>query len=88
MEDQTTYAEHPTVYTSVEGSADPVVDTGEWVLVRQKRDKLLQDSDWTQLPDVVMDAGLQQQWKTYRQQLRDITAQPDPFNIVWPTPPA
>lgn len=88
MEDQTTYVEHPTVYTSVEGSTDPVVDTGEWVLVRQKRDKLLQDSDWTQLPDVVMDAGLQQQWKTYRQQLRDITAQPDPFNIVWPTPPA
>ena len=29
-----------------------------------------------------------QAWRTYRQQLRDVTSQPDPFNIVWPTPPS
>jgi hypothetical protein len=27
-------------------------------------------------------------WAAYRQALRDVTLQPDPFNIVWPTPPA
>ena len=28
-----------------------------------------------------------QQWQAYRQALRDITEQPDPFNIVWPETP-
>ena len=28
-----------------------------------------------------------QPWLDYRQALRDITKQPDPMNIDWPTPP-
>ena len=57
----------------------------EWDSVRNKRDLLLLDCDWTQLPDVVL--SNKDQWVTYRQELRDITTQPDPFNIIWPTPP-
>lgn len=26
-------------------------------------------------------------WEPYRQELRDVTSQSDPFNIVWPTLP-
>ena len=53
--------------------------------VRYKRDKLLQASDWTQLPDVP--EKTKQAWAGYRQALRDITTQPDPANIVWPQEP-
>jgi len=53
--------------------------------IKIKRNALLAESDWTQLPDVVL--SNKEQWATYRQQLRDITTQSDPFNIVWPSKP-
>jgi hypothetical protein len=64
---------------------DPRTPETEWPLVRSKRNSLLAQSDWTQLPDVSFVD--QQQWATYRQALRDVTDQPDPFNIVWPVAP-
>jgi len=52
--------------------------------VRDRRDRLLQETDWMALSDVVMEPY----WAEYRQQLRDITAQEGfPFNVVWPTKP-
>ena len=57
----------------------------QWDIVKQQRDTLLQQSDYTQLPDVPLDN--KPAWATYRQELRDVTNQPDPFNIVWPIPP-
>lgn len=59
----------------------------EWSNVRIKRDALLAKSDWVVLPDVTMDPIVKDNWITYRQALRDITNQPDPFNIIWPTSP-
>lgn len=57
----------------------------QWEETRMKRNALLGDSDWTQLSDV---SGIDKTaWATYRQQLRDITTQADPFNITWPTEP-
>lgn len=56
-----------------------------WVFIRDKRNKLLVDCDWTQLPDASADAAA---WATYRQALRDITTQADPFAIVWPESPS
>lgn len=51
--------------------------------VRAERKRLLQESDWTQLPDAPVD---QARWAVYRQALRDITAQPGfPNNVTWPT---
>ena len=64
---------------------DPRTPDTEWPLVRAERDRRLLATDWTQLPDVPLAA--QEAWAEYRQQLRDITAQPDPFNIVWPVAP-
>jgi hypothetical protein len=64
---------------------DPRTNETQWVLVKSQRNKLLADSDWTQLPDVTL--SNKTEWATYRQELRDITKQTDPFNIIWPTPP-
>jgi hypothetical protein len=56
------------------------------IQARASRAELLQASDWTQLPDVPQ--ALKDSWATYRQALRDITAQSGfPRNIIWPTQP-
>lgn len=57
----------------------------QWESVTLQRNSLLAASDWTQLPDVPLTT--KQAWADYRQALRDITMQTDPFNIVWPTKP-
>ena len=57
----------------------------KWVEVRKERDSLLVKSDFSQLPDVTSNKDA---WAAYRQQLRDITSQPDPFNINWPSRPS
>lgn len=64
---------------------DPRTPETEWPLVRAKRDRLIAATDWTQLPDVPL--ATKEAWANYRQALRDVTLQPDPFNIVWPTAP-
>jgi hypothetical protein len=64
----------------------PAPDTeAQWVFIRTERNKLLADCDWTQLPDAPADAAA---WATYRQALRDVTTQADPFAIVWPESPS
>jgi len=57
------------------------VDT-QWQVVRTQRNQMLKDSDWTQVADAPVDKA---EWATYRQELRDITQQADPFNLTWPT---
>lgn len=51
----------------------------------EKRNKLLTDSDWTQLPDVSVDKAA---WAAYRQKLRDLTDQTGfPSSVIWPEAP-
>lgn len=57
----------------------------QWNVIRAERNKLLVESDWTQLPDAPVDAAA---WATYRQALRDVTTQANPFAIVWPQGPS
>ena len=64
---------------------DPRTPQTEWDEVRKKRDALLRDTDFTQLSDSPKN---KQNWAAYRQALRDITKQADPFNLTWPTPPS
>lgn len=53
--------------------------------VREQRNKLLANTDWTQLPDSPIDGSI---WITYRQELRDIPSQPGfPWEINWPNSP-
>ena len=61
---------------------DPRTHQTQWPMVRAERDAKLAASDWTQLPDVPL--ATKEAWAVYRQALRDITNQPDPFNITWP----
>jgi hypothetical protein len=53
--------------------------------VRGHRNRLLKESDWTQVADAPVD---QAAWAAYRQALRDVTAQEGfPHNVTWPTQP-
>ena len=42
------------------------------IAVRDRRNKLLQVSDWTQMPDSPLSESKKTEWATYRQQLRDM----------------
>ena len=53
--------------------------------VRKERDRLLAESDWTQVPDAPVN---QAAWATYRQALRDVPEQAGfPEDINWPQIP-
>ena len=55
--------------------------------IRDERNKLLQECDWSQSRDI--SDSVATLWQPYRQELRDITSQTGfPFNIEWPTKPA
>ena len=43
-----------------------------WVEFREKRDRLLQASDWTQMSDSPLSDTKKAEWATYRQALRDL----------------
>jgi len=52
--------------------------------VRAERDKLIASCDWMGMSDVTMSA----EWATYRQALRDVTAQEGfPLDVTYPTKP-
>ena len=61
-----------------------------WEAVRTQRNALLAASDWTDTFSAPTRLGQEtyEAWQTYRQALRDITAQDDPNNVTWPTAPS
>jgi hypothetical protein len=59
----------------------------QWEDIRVIRNQYLTQSDWTQLPDSPLTIEEKADWATYRQELRDVTQQSDPFNIIWPIKP-
>ena len=53
--------------------------------IRQERNTLLSECDWTQVSDAPVN---QAAWQTYRQALRDVTSQEGfPYDVTWPTKP-
>ena len=56
-----------------------------------QRNDILKDCDWTVLPDAPLSADMVAKWKTYRQELRDITKQAsfnnDQPSVTWPNQP-
>jgi hypothetical protein len=65
----------------------PATDEQISLSVRTERDRLLSESDWTQLPDV--SEAIKNLWLPYRQSLRDITIQSGfPQNVSWPIRPS
>ncbi len=59
-----------------------------WARVRNHRDILMKETDWTQTGDAPLTADQKQAFADYRQALRDIPqTYPDPDNVVWPDKP-
>ena len=55
--------------------------------IRNKRNRLLYESDWTQLPDTPLTAEKKSAWQSYRRELREFPAVCDPHNPAWPLSP-
>lgn len=65
---------------------DNRTDEEKWFNIREKRNRRLLETDWTQARDVTLSND--SAWKTYRQQLRDLpTSQSDPDDVVFPKKP-
>lgn len=74
----TTKAEHEAAYQAR-------LDADKAESVRSERDQKLKDTDWMGMSDVTMS----DEWKAYRQELRDIPAQAGfPNTITWPDEPS
>ncbi len=78
-------------YTATPRTADDIAaykamkDAEQAKAVRSSRVEKLKDSDWTQVADAPVDKAA---WATYRQELRDISAQTGfPWAVEWPTQP-
>lgn len=67
---------------------EPDYEGEEAARVRQERNKLLAESDWTQLIDSPFSNDSNGVWQAYRQALRDVPNQEGfPFDIEWPQKP-
>ena len=65
-------------------AAAPSQEEIKWARVRMIRNEKLKLTDWRASSDLT----LSDEWKTYRQALRDVPTQTDPDNITWPTEPS
>ena len=69
-----------------EGNTPQPAGPDAWEAIRQKRDQLIRDSDWTMIPGASVD---QAQWSAYRQVLRDLPqTYENAEDVVWPTVPS
>lgn len=70
----------------MDADARAALDANQAKAVRDQRTQRLAATDWTQLADA---PGDKQAWATYRQALRDVTAQPGfPWEVTWPQEPS
>ena len=67
-------------------------------LLREIRNKLIAETDWTQLKDIDLDIIRERNWKNYRQALRDLPSKSTPkldsfdrldmSSVTWPDKPS
>lgn len=67
---------------------DPRINVEQAQVVRADRDKRLADCDWRVIKAAETGVPMPAEWATYRQALRDVTAQAGfPWDIAWPEKP-
>ena len=69
-----------------------------FVLLRKERNRLISETDWTQLKDIDLDIIRERNWKNYRQALRDLPSKSNPkldnfgnldmSSVNWPDKPS
>ena len=65
------------------------IDAEAATSVRILRDKLIAETDWTQLTDSQLSDSVKATWVTYRQALRDLpTSEGFPHTTTWPAKPS
>ena len=72
---------------SVEDVDSDEVNESKWEYIRKKRDELLLETDWVVLPHSPITGSNLEEWIQYRQDLRNITNEVNPFELNWPTKP-
>jgi len=55
--------------------------------IRERRDRLLKECDWTIFPDSPLSEDKKNEFKIYRQALRDFPSTCDPMMVEWPYAP-
>lgn len=85
-------------WDQVKTKYDELVSAEPFKLLRQERNRLIAETDWTQLKDVDLDVIRERDWKNYRQALRDLPSKSNPkldiygnldmSSITWPTKPS
>ena len=85
-------------WEQVKTKYDELVSAQPFKLLREERNKLIAETDWTQLKDIDLDIIRERNWKNYRQALRDLPAKSNPkldingdldmSSVSWPTKPS
>ena len=78
--------EYQTVAPKTEAEIQELINQ-KWINIRSQRNIYLAESDWTQLADVSLSEIKKEEWKQYRQGLRDITNFDSPDHVVLPQKP-
>ena len=84
--------------SQVKTKYDELVSLEPYKLLREERNKLIAETDWTQLKDISLDSIREKNWKEYRQALRDLpngsTPKLDSYgdldmtSVSWPDKPS
>jgi hypothetical protein len=73
------------VVSEMDDEAKASLDATQAKSVREQRNKLIAECDWTQVADAPVD---KEAWATYRQALRDVPTQEGfPWDVTWPEAP-
>ena len=85
----TSFTPYESAVTEYDAALGTVVEATNEQEVRFQRDTLLEESDWTVLPDSPLSTSKVTEWKTYRQALRDLPANTSDYaNPTYPTEPS
>ena len=82
----------------INAKIDELKSAEPYKLLREKRNVLIAETDWTQLKDIDLDIIRERNWKNYRQALRDLPAKSNPkltesgqldmTSVTWPDKPS